>query len=124
MTIIEEKLESSIEEVRASFGNNISSSFEQTISTLRRIFGCITAEVKNEVSLSIEAKAKKLFTPLAYNEIKFIIGTVEKMPREDVLSRLKADLQSECEIELASIPIYLYSYYSLQLSQNVINGLH
>jgi len=33
--------------------------------------------------------------------------------RDEVLSVLKADLQTAIEIELATIPIYLYTYYSL-----------
>ena len=33
--------------------------------------------------------------------------------REEVLSELKANLQTAIEIELATIPIYLYTYYSL-----------
>ncbi|PAJ76383.1 hypothetical protein CJF42_00340 [Pseudoalteromonas sp. NBT06-2] len=45
------------------------------------------------------------------------------MSREDVLSRLKTDMQTACEIELATIPIYLFIYYSLKRSEDVTNGL-
>ena len=33
--------------------------------------------------------------------------------REKLLARLKADLQAAIAVELATIPIYLYSYYSI-----------
>lgn len=52
-------------------------------------------------------------TPLTEAEKIFIKEVVEPMGREEVLGRLKRDLQTACAIELATIPIYLYSYYSL-----------
>ncbi len=36
------------------------------------------------------------------------------MTREAALTRLKGDLQAAISVELATIPIYLYTYYSLQ----------
>lgn len=36
------------------------------------------------------------------------------MTRDAALTRLKADLQAAISVELATIPIYLYTYYSLQ----------
>ena len=36
-----------------------------------------------------------------------------QLESREVLARLKADLQTAIEIELATIPIYLYTYYSL-----------
>ncbi len=37
--------------------------------------------------------------------------------RDDVLARLKGDLQGAIEVELATIPIYLYSYYSVKRTE-------
>ena len=40
--------------------------------------------------------------------------------REKLLARLKADLQAAIAVELATIPIYLYSYYSI--NRTVMSG--
>ena len=42
-----------------------------------------------------------------------IINNSPKWNREKVLERLKADLQTAIHIELATIPTYLYTYYSI-----------
>ncbi|GAA4882847.1 ferritin-like domain-containing protein [Ferrimonas pelagia] len=50
---------------------------------------------------------------LTQQEIAFFNQHVRGKSREEVLCRLKQDVQTACTIELATIPIYLYSYYSL-----------
>ena len=57
-------------------------------------------------------------TPLTDAEKKFITQVVEPMSREEVMTRLRRDVQTACAIELATIPIYLYSYYSLLRNKN------
>lgn len=52
-------------------------------------------------------------TPLTPAEQDFVDYLNKNWTREQVLSRLKTDLQTAVEIELATIPIYLYTYYSL-----------
>src|SRR4051794_4782768 len=42
------------------------------------------------------------------------------MTREQVLKELKANLQTAIEIELATIPIYLNTYYSID--RNAVSG--
>ena len=52
-------------------------------------------------------------TRLTPSEWKFVDHLNATSSRDEVLSELKANLQTAIEIELATIPIYLYSYYSL-----------
>ncbi|MDX5985667.1 ferritin-like domain-containing protein [Sphingomonas echinoides] len=52
-------------------------------------------------------------TPLTPAEQAFVATLNTTWTRDQVLTRLKADLQTAVEIELATIPIYLYTYYSL-----------
>lgn len=52
-------------------------------------------------------------TPLTPAELAFVATLNATWSREQVLARLKSDLQTAVEIELATIPIYLYTYYSL-----------
>ncbi len=67
-----------------------------------------------DISVIIDAvQNSEPLTPLTEQEIAFILETVAPMSREEVLAKLKSDLQTACEIELATIPIYLYTYYSL-----------
>ncbi|NQZ64508.1 ferritin-like domain-containing protein [Crocosphaera sp.] len=57
-------------------------------------------------------------TALGPLEQTFIMEVIELMSREEVLMRLKRDMQTACAIELATIPIYLYTYYSLLRNKN------
>jgi hypothetical protein len=52
-------------------------------------------------------------TPLTPSEQAFVDKINADWTRDDVLKRLRTDLQTAVEIELATIPIYLYAYYSL-----------
>jgi hypothetical protein len=52
-------------------------------------------------------------TQLTLAQLYFWETVVVFMDRKEVLKRLKRDVQTACEIELATIPIYLYTYYSL-----------
>lgn len=52
-------------------------------------------------------------TPLTPAEAAFVAWLDSHSTREEVLAELKANLQTAIEIELATIPIYLYTYYSL-----------
>lgn len=52
-------------------------------------------------------------TPLTPAEQAFVAIVNDTWTRDQVIARLKSDLQTAIEIELATIPIYLYTYYSL-----------
>ncbi len=52
-------------------------------------------------------------TPLTPAEQAFVATLNATWTRDQVLTRLRTDLQTAVEIELATIPIYLYTYYSL-----------
>ncbi|MGC1302659.1 MAG: ferritin-like domain-containing protein [Caulobacteraceae bacterium] len=52
-------------------------------------------------------------TPLTPAERAFVGTLNAEWTRQQVLDRLKTDLQTAIRIELATIPIYLYTYYSL-----------
>ena len=52
-------------------------------------------------------------TPLTPAEQQFVAWLNANSDRDEVLAELKANLQTAIEIELATIPIYLYTYYSL-----------
>jgi hypothetical protein len=52
-------------------------------------------------------------TPLTPVETIFVAWLDSTSSREAVLGELKANLQTAIEIELATIPIYLFTYYSL-----------
>lgn len=52
-------------------------------------------------------------TPLTPAEQAFVATLNATWTRDQVLTRLRSDLQTAVEIELATIPIYLYTYYSL-----------
>lgn len=62
-------------------------------------------------------------TPLTPAEIALIRYLNKTSNRATLLAALKADLQTAVEIELATIPIYLYTYYSLirnkELGENI-----
>jgi hypothetical protein len=51
-------------------------------------------------------------TPLSPAE-KRLVETLNATSYDEVIAELKANLQTAIEIELATIPIYLYTYYSL-----------
>lgn len=51
-------------------------------------------------------------TPLSPAE-KLLVETLNKTSYGEVIAELQANLQTAIEIELATIPIYLYTYYSL-----------
>lgn len=52
-------------------------------------------------------------TPLTPVEQAFVDWLDSTRSREEVMAELKANLQTAIEIELATIPIYLFTYYSL-----------
>jgi hypothetical protein len=52
-------------------------------------------------------------TPLTTAELTFVKTLNADWTRERVLDQLKTNLQTAIRIELATIPIYLYTYYSL-----------
>jgi hypothetical protein len=52
-------------------------------------------------------------TPLTPEEKAFILWLDETRTRDEILAELKANLQIAIQIELATIPIYLFTYYSL-----------
>jgi hypothetical protein len=52
-------------------------------------------------------------TKLTAAEKKLVAWLDRHSSRDEVLAELKANLQTAVEIELATIPIYLYAYYSL-----------
>ena len=52
-------------------------------------------------------------TRLTDAEKSFVTWLEENFSREQVLASLKANLQTAIEIELATIPIYLFTYYSI-----------
>ncbi len=52
-------------------------------------------------------------TPLTPAEEAFVAWLDSNSTRDQVLATLKANLQTAIEIEIATIPIYLYGYYSL-----------
>jgi hypothetical protein len=49
------------------------------------------------------------------------IAILQAEGRDKVLARLKKDLQTAIEIELATIPIYLYTYYSILRVKDTAN---
>lgn len=57
-------------------------------------------------------------TPLTKSEHEMVDLINNLMSRDEALDRLKNDLQIAVEIELATIPIYLYTYYSLLRNKN------
>jgi hypothetical protein len=67
----------------------------------------------NEQPTSIAAGQPDPITPLTPVEEAFVAWLDLTSSREEVLAELKANLQTAVEIELATIPIYLYTYYSL-----------
>jgi len=52
-------------------------------------------------------------TPLTPAEKAFVAHLEATGNRDEILAELKSSLQTAIEIELATIPIYLYTYYSL-----------
>src|SRR3954464_317084 len=52
-------------------------------------------------------------TPLTPAEQQFVAQLNAQSNRDEVLAELKANLQTAIEIELATIPIYLFTYYSI-----------
>ena len=61
-------------------------------------------------------------TPLTPAEEKFVAWLDRHSDRDKVLAALKANLQTAIEIELATIPIYLFTYYSID--REVESGEH
>ena len=57
-------------------------------------------------------------TPLTDAEIIMVELINATLSREATLERLKNDLQTAIDIELATIPIYLFTYYSLYRNKN------
>lgn len=55
----------------------------------------------------------KPIPPLSPNEKKFVEHINQTWTREDALTRLKKDLQTAINVELSTIPLYLYTYYSI-----------
>ena len=51
--------------------------------------------------------------PLTQQEME-LIEKLSLLPREEILQELKSNLQTAIWIELATIPIYLFTYYSIQ----------
>ncbi len=51
--------------------------------------------------------------PLTPSE-REMVAMLEQLSREEILQQLKQNLQTAIEIELATIPIYLYTYYSIE----------
>ena len=62
-------------------------------------------------------------TPLTPAEKAFVAHLDSTSSREEVLFLLKRDLQTAIEIELATIPIYLNTYYSLARNTTTGEGL-
>lgn len=60
-----------------------------------------------------QASAPDPITPLTPAEEAFVAWLDSNSSRDEVLATLKANLQTAIEIEIATIPIYLYGYYSL-----------
>lgn len=60
-----------------------------------------------------EATAHDPISPLTPAERALVERLNTALTREQALAELKANLQTAIEIELATIPIYLYTYYSL-----------
>lgn len=52
-------------------------------------------------------------TPLTQSEQSFVDQINAAWTRDEVVQRLSEDLQTAVTIELATVPIYLYTYYSL-----------
>ena len=52
-------------------------------------------------------------TRLSAAEVRLLHHINENYTRDQTLSKLKSLLQTAVEIELATIPIYLYTYYSI-----------
>jgi Ferritin-like len=67
----------------------------------------------NEQPTSIAAGQPDPITPLTPVEEAFVVWLDLTSSREKVLAELKANLQTAIEIELATIPIYLFTYYSI-----------
>ncbi len=64
--------------------------------------------------MSGAAKRPDPVTKLTDAEKKFINDTVANWTHEEIRTKLKRDLQIAVQIELATIPVYLYGYYSIQ----------
>ena len=62
-------------------------------------------------------------TPLTPAEKALVEKINATMTREEVLDALKTHLQTAAEIELATIPIYLYTYYSVNRGSSTGNTL-
>ena len=58
--------------------------------------------------------------PLSPGE-RALIAKLEAEGRDAVMARLKSDLQTAIQIELATIPIYLYTYYSILRVKDTAN---
>lgn len=77
----------------------------------RKCQGCFCTKIGKKMDIETTSFAPP--TPLTQEEKKFIEEVILLMDRDEVLKRLKEDIQIACEIELATIPIYLYTYYSI-----------
>jgi hypothetical protein len=67
----------------------------------------------NEQTAAIAAGQPDPITPLTPAEEAFVAWLDISSTREKVLAELKSNLQTAVQIELATIPIYLFTYYSL-----------
>ncbi|WP_144394696.1 ferritin-like domain-containing protein [Pleionea sediminis] len=56
---------------------------------------------------------------LTSKEKKLVKTLEDDYTREELLAKLKKDLQIAVEIELATLPIYLYTYYSINRQPNI-----
>jgi len=68
---------------------------------------------RDVVNFSREAFVPNPVMPLTKAEEQLVAELNKTKTRDWVLGRLKTDLQIAIEIELATIPIYLYTYYSI-----------
>lgn len=62
-------------------------------------------------------------TRLTPAEKAFVLWLDGNSNRDDVLAALKANLQTAIEIEIATIPIYLFTYYSIVRNATVGEGI-
>ena len=64
------------------------------------------------------SKSAPSLSPLTPQE-KEMIDKLSKLPRAEILQELKDNLQTAVWIELATIPIYLFGYYSIERARKI-----
>lgn len=74
--------------------------------------GSVAIIIENQAKLAINKVIQKA-------EDEFVANTVSKWSRSEIRRRLKEDLQTACQIELATIPIYLFTYYSISRTKTI-----